>query len=185
MFKNTRTITEISILIALAYVLEIAANTYSTWIWAYGGALSISLVPLAIIGYRHGWKAGFVGGFIMGLLQLLMGAWIVHPAQVLLDFPLPFALLGLTGLWRKQVNRHKGWRPYIILSTFIASLLRLACHVLAGYIFWSEGLTGTVAFWNSFIYNFPYVLGSWILSALILCAIYKRFQPMNYQLRRR
>lgn len=188
MFKNTRTMTEIAVLIALAFVLEAAAAMYSTFIWVYGGALSLSLVPLAIIGYRHGWKAGFVGGFIMGLLQLIMGAWIVHPAQVLLDFPLPFAMLGLAGIWAHQVNSGKHWRFFIFLSTFVASLLRLACHVVAGYIFWSEGLTGAQAWWNSLIYNFPYVTGSWIISVIVLEILYKRyvrfFQPARYMPRR-
>ena len=178
MFRNTRTMTEISILVALAFILDVVAGLYSSWIWIYGGTISISLIPLALIGYRHGWKAGFMGGFLMGLLQLLMGAWIVHPAQVLLDYPLPFAMLGLAGIWATQVNRGQHRIAYIFLSTFIASWLRWACHVLAGYIFWSEGLSGTQAWWNSIIYNTPYVAASWLISAIVLAILYKRYNRL-------
>ncbi|MCL1948439.1 MAG: energy-coupled thiamine transporter ThiT [Turicibacter sp.] len=188
MFKNTRTMTEVAILIALAFILDLVSNMYSSFIWAYGGSFSLSLVPLAIIGYRHGWKAGFVGGFLMGLLQLLLGAFIVHPAQVLLDYPLPFAMLGLAGFWSRQVNSRKRWRIFIILSTFIASLLRLACHILAGYIFWSDGLSPRAAIWNSIIYNTPYVAGSWVISCIVLVVLYKGYermlQPPKYMPRR-
>jgi thiamine transporter len=57
----------------------------------------------------------------------------------------------------------------------LASALRLACHVFAGYVFWSEGMTGWTAFWSSLAYNAPYVLGSWLISAVLLTVLYKRY----------
>ena len=178
MFKDTKTLVEISLLVAISFILDMTAHFYAGWFWVYGGSISLSLVPLAIIGYRHGWANAVLGGTIIGILQLFFGAWIVHPAQVILDYPLPFALLGVAGLWAKQVNTGKHWIFYIWLSTFIGSTLRLLSHVLAGYIFWSDGIVGAVAWQISFIYNTPYVMGSFVLSALVLTIIYKKYSKI-------
>ena len=74
--SQTKKLVEISILVALAFVLDYLANLFMGWFWPNGGSISISLVPLAIIAFRYGWIAGFTGGFVMGLLQLLTGAYI-------------------------------------------------------------------------------------------------------------
>jgi len=175
MFKNTKELVEISVLVAISFILEMTGNIYFGWFWIYGGAVSLSLVPLAIIGYRYGWIKALVGGFAMGILQLFFGAYIIHPAQVILDYPLAFGLLGLTGLWMKQVNSSKNWIFYIWLSTLVASIGRLMSHVVSGYIFWSDGEVGIGVWLFSFGYNTPYVAGSFVFSAIVLTLIYKRY----------
>ena len=178
MFRNTRELVEISALVAISFILDMTSHFYFGWFWIYGGSISLSLVPLAIIGYRYGWIKAFVGGAAMGTLQLFFGAWIIHPAQVILDYPLAFGLLGLSGLWMKQVNSSKHWIFYIWLSTFVGSLGRLLSHVVSGYIFWSDGEIGIGVWLFSFGYNTPYVAGSFILSAIVLSLMYKRYSKV-------
>lgn len=60
--SQTKKLVEISILVALAFVLDYLANLFMGWFWPNGGSISISLVPLAIIAFRYGWVAGFTGG---------------------------------------------------------------------------------------------------------------------------
>lgn len=172
MIKNTRQLVEISILVAMAFVLDMTSNLYAGWFWVYGGSVSLSLVPIAVLGYRHGWKIGFLGGFAMGLLQLLFGAIIIHPIQVLFDYPLPFALLGLAGIWAHRVNKGSRAAYYIWLSTFVGSFFRFVSHTFSGYIFFGAGWLASA------LYNFPYVGASWVLSALALTILYRRYAKL-------
>ena len=176
--SKTKKLVEMSILVALAFVLDYVANIYSGWFWPFGGSISISLVPLAIIAFRYGWVAGFLGGFTMGLLQLLTGAYIMHPIQVLFDYPLPFAVLGFAGFFASKVNAVEVGRRslYIWLATGIGSIARLVCHIISGVVFFAdyapEGMNPVV---YSVGYNTPFVLASYILSAIILVILYKRY----------
>ena len=174
--SKTKKLVEMSILVALAFVLDYVANIYSGWFWPFGGSISISLVPLAIIAFRYGWVAGFLGGFTMGLLQLLTGAYIMHPIQVLFDYPLPYAVLGFAGFFASKVNAVEVGRRrlYIWLATGIGSIARLVCHIISGVVFFAdyapEGMNPVV---YSVGYNTPFVLASYILSAIILVILYK------------
>ncbi|MFR9293718.1 MAG: energy-coupled thiamine transporter ThiT [Turicibacter sanguinis] len=176
--SKTKKLVEMSILVALAFVLDYGANIYSGWFWPFGGSISISLVPLAIIAFRYGWVAGFLGGFTMGLLQLLTGAYIMHPIQVLFDYPLPYAVLGFAGFFASKVNAVEVGRRslYIWLATGIGSIARLVCHIISGVVFFAdyapEGMNPVV---YSVGYNTPFVLASYILSAIILVILYKRY----------
>ena len=176
--SKTKKLVEMSILVALAFVLDYVANIYSGWFWPFGGSISISLVPLAIIAFRYGWVAGFLGGFTMGLLQLLTGAYIMHPIQVLFDYPLPYAVLGFAGFFASKVNSVEVGRRslYIWLATGIGSIARLVCHIISGVVFFAdyapEGMNPVV---YSVGYNTPFVLASYILSAIILVILYKRY----------
>ena len=176
--SKTKKLVEMSILVALAFVLDYVANIYSGWFWPFGGSISISLVPLAVIAFRYGWVAGFLSGFTMGLLQLLTGAYIMHPIQVLFDYPLPYAVLGFAGFFAGKVNAVEVGRRslYIWLATGIGSIARLVCHIISGVVFFAdyapEGMNPVV---YSVGYNTPFVLASYILSAIILVILYKRY----------
>ena len=176
--SKTKKLVEMSILVALAFVLDYVANIYSGWFWPFGGSISISLVPLAVIAFRYGWVAGFLSGFTMGLLQLLTGAYIMHTIQVLFDYPLPYAVLGFAGFFASRVNVVEvGQRSlYIWLATGIGSIARLVCHIISGVVFFAdyapEGMNPVV---YSVGYNTPFVLASYILSAIILVILYKRY----------
>lgn len=176
--SKTKKLVEMSILVALAFVLDYVANIYSGWFWPFGGSISISLVPLAVIAFRYGWVAGFLSGFTMGLLQLLTGAYIMHPIQVLFDYPLPYAVLGFAGFFASKVNAVEVGRRslYIWLATGIGSIARLVCHIISGVVFFAdyapEGMNPVV---YSVGYNTPFVLASYILSAIILVTLYKRY----------
>lgn len=178
--SKTRKLVEISILVALAFVLDYVSGFYSRWFWPFGGSVSFSLVPLAIIAFRYGWVAGFTGGFVMGLLQLLTGGYVLHPVQVLFDYPLPFAVLGFAGFFASKVNSTHGTSQaiYIWVATGIASIARYACHVISGAVFFSE-YAGTQNPWiYSLGYNAPYVFISYAVSALVLVILYHRYASM-------
>lgn len=171
---KTRDLVEISMLVALALVLDFIAGIYSQWFWLQGGSVSISLAPLAILSYKQGVKIGIFGGMLMGILQLLTGAYIFHPVQLLLDYPLAFGALGLTGIWTKAVKNKENVTLVIIISTLLASTMRFLSHTVSGYVFFRQWFPDDINPWlHSAIYNVGYVFMSWLASAVILILIYK------------
>ena len=175
--SQTKKLVEISIIVALAFVLDYLANLFMGWFWPNGGSISISLVPLAIIAFRYGWIAGFTGGFVMGLLQLLTGAYIIHPVQLLFDYPLPYAVLGFAGFFASKVNHTTGSKrmTYIWVATGVASLARFLCHVISGVVFFSEYAGSQNPWVYSIVYNAPYIIASYIVSALLLTILYQGY----------
>lgn len=172
---ETRKMVEMSILVALAVVLDYLSNLFMGWFWPNGGSISISLVPIAILAFRQGAVAGFIGGFLMGTIQLMLGAYILHPIQVLFDYPLPYAVLGLAGVFRTLVLKSEGMKRmiYIWLATGIASIARLVCHVISGAVFFAPA-TGENPWIFSLLYNAPYVITSYVVSAFVLSLLYQK-----------
>ena len=54
-----------------------------------GGSITLfSMLIVCLIGYWYGPKVGIVASIAYGILQFIVGPYVVHPAQVLLDYPL-------------------------------------------------------------------------------------------------
>lgn len=150
--RNTRTliITEIALAIALATVLNFLQIRLPVNI--FGGSINLSMLPIALVALRRGALSGVVAGTVFGSIDLLIEPFILTPAQVLLDYPLPYLLFGLgvglsSGLYTRVAKRAstrltgrvlaKG--SFVIIAALIfGGLLRLASHVLSGVIFFSE-----------------------------------------------
>lgn len=176
---KTKQLVEISMLVALALVLDFVAGLYSQWLWLQGGSISLSLVPLAILAYRQGLKIGLLGATLMGALQLLMGAYIFHPVQVILDYPVAFGALGLTGFWAKKVDKGDNVTVAIVISTAIASIGRFLSHTVSGYVFFQEWFPEGVNPWvHSGIYNIGYVFFSWLASVIVLALLYHHHKKL-------
>ena len=93
-------------------------------------------------------------------MQFIQDAYFVHPIQLLLDYPLAFAMLALAGLFGKQ-----SWGLYagIVLGT----IGRMTCAVLSGVIFFAE-YAGYMNPWvYSIVYNVTYVVPEAIICLLI------------------
>ncbi|MCL1949139.1 MAG: energy-coupled thiamine transporter ThiT [Turicibacter sp.] len=180
--NHTRTLVEISLLVALAYVLDLFAGVYSRLFWPQGGSVSAALIPMAIIAYRHGIKLGMLGGLALGILQLIVGAYIVHPIQVLLDFLLPYiGACAIIGMWSKKMAvGHPRRNARIWVSLFFASAFRFASHWVSGivffYMFAPEGMNTWV---YSFVYNFPQQFFNWLLAGTLLAIMVKRYDFIN------
>ena len=96
-------------------------------------------------------------------MQFLQGGlYFVHPIELLLDYPLAFAMLGLAGLANKFSDKW-GMIPGIILGTFG----RFVCAFLSGMIFFGmyapEGQNLVV---YSIVYN-----GLYLVPEAIICIV--------------
>jgi thiamine transporter len=123
------------------------------------------MVPLIWISLRRGSKVGLFTCFVYGLVQFALEPYAYHPIQVLLDYPLAFGVLGLAGLFVKY--------PLIGVGVGIGG--RFIAHFLSGVIFFAEyAPEGMSPLLYSAIYNGSYLLGEFIVSAIIMYIIVSR-----------
>jgi thiamine transporter len=141
-FKDTRVLAEAALAVALAFVLGLI----KVFQMPFGGSISLEMVPLILLALRQGPFVGIVAGAVYGLLDLAIEPFIVHPVQVVFDYPLAFGVLGLAGFFRPTVRG-------AILGTVVAVLARFLCHFVSGVVFFAsyapEG-------WNPYLYSAAY-----------------------------
>ncbi|MEY8353101.1 energy-coupled thiamine transporter ThiT [Lachnospiraceae bacterium 54-53] len=134
----------------------------------FGGSITFfSMLFICLIGYVYGLKTGIMTGVAYGILQFIMGPYIYAPVQVLLDYPLAFGALGLSGLF---CNKKHG----LITGYIVGVLGRYVCHVISGYVFFAsyapEGM-------NSLVYTLGYN-ATYILPELVLTVVILYFPPV-------
>ncbi|ADQ03637.1 proton-coupled thiamine transporter YuaJ [Caldicellulosiruptor owensensis OL] len=114
-----------------------------------GGSITpASMLPLFAYAYMFGPFAGIVAGMAYGILQLIQDPYVVHWAQLILDYPLAFGALGFAGFFRKNL-------PLGILA---GGFGRFVFHVISGVVFFaSYAPKGTSPLLYSIIYNATYL----------------------------
>lgn len=168
--NQTKQISEVAILVSLAVVLEVVFTGLSAFMpWMqlpYGGRISLSMLPLFIIAYRHGFKYGALGGMVYGVLNLLLDGVLWSPWSLPLDYLLAFGSIGLGAFGKTLFGANiKGF----IAVVFIGSFFRYLFHVLSGA--WLFGAyAGDYGFENIYVYSLVYNAYYLWLSAL-LCGV--------------
>jgi energy-coupled thiamine transporter ThiT len=88
--RRTRLLLEIALTIALATVLSML----TIWRMPQGGSVSLGMLPLFVLAFRRGLVPGLVAGALYGLVDLMVNPYVVHWAQLILDYPLAYLLGG-------------------------------------------------------------------------------------------
>ena len=166
MNKSSITIKQIvfsGVAIALATVIATVIKLPSL---PNGGSVTLfSMLIVCLIGYWYGPKVGIIAALAYGILQFITGPYVVHPAQVLLDYPLAFGALGLSGFFSK--SKHGLLKGYIV-----GVIGRFFFHEVSGFIFYTTyvgNFGGNVAaMWASTLYNLSYILPEAILTVILL-----------------
>lgn len=153
---STHTIIFAALMLALAVILQ----QLRLFHMPQGGSVTAgAMVPLLLIAYRFGPGIGMLTGFLYGMINLLQDPFILHPVQVLFDYPLPFMAMGLAGL---SPHHH-------FLGMAAAFFGRFACHFLSGVVFFgSYAPAGTSVYLYSFLFNITYLLPEFLICCLIL-----------------
>ncbi len=158
----TKILAELTVFVALSIVLKDVLPPILEM--PQGGAITIAgLVPLIWFALRRGTKYGVLAGLIYGTLHaVLPGAYIVHPLQGLLDYPLAFAALGLAG----------GFKKIPFLGTAIGIIGRFLCSFAAGIIFFTSfSIDGITA---SAIYNGIYLIPEFCITVAVIYLLLKK-----------
>lgn len=131
-----------------------------------GGSVTLGgMLPLFFISFAYGPEVGMLAGFAYSLMNLVMAPYILHPVQVLFDYPLPFMALGLAGCF----PRHH------MAGITAAVAVRLFFHFLSGVVFFgSYAPAGTLIYLYSFVTNLTYLLPN-----LVICLVFYRLLPVE------
>ena len=177
-FKDTRVLTEAALAIALAFVFGLLP----AFKMPFGGSISLEMIPLILLALRQGPVVGTVAGVAYGVLDLVIDPFIVHPVQVLFDYPLAFGALGLAGFFPPTVRG-------AILGSTVAVLGRFACHFVSGVVFFSSyAWKGWSPAAYSAVYNAGYLVPSLLIALVVVGTLLKALegaQPSPRQVRYR
>lgn len=181
--KNTtnavRTISEVGIFAALGFVFDELQGIIFKGVFPSGGSIGFAMIAVLIIAYRRGFLPALVTGLIMGLLDIATSAYIIHPAQLLLDYIFPYALVAVAGFLRPLYNRSKNLNEkilWLISGVVIGGMAKFLSHFLAGVIFWADseqawGITDMHPWLYSFIYNIAYMAPCIFLTGALLVVL--------------
>lgn len=98
----------------------------------FGGSITLfSMLFVVLIGYWYGAKAGLLTGFAYGLLQFVIDPKFYSPIQLVVDYPLAFGALGLSGIFCE--SKHG------LLKGYIAGVFgRYVFAFLSGAVFFAS-----------------------------------------------
>ena len=162
--ESLRALVESAILVALAFIL----SYFTLFKLPQGGSVTpFSMLPVMMIGLRHGLKWGLGGGFIYACLQMLQQFWPPptgtvegYIAVVMLDYILAFTVLGLAGLFKVK-------RYGLLFAAPICLTLRFLSHFISGIIVWNI-YAGELPVWlYSLTYNGTYMGVELLLTMVI------------------
>lgn len=180
---TTLTICEIGIFAAIGYVIDELQGILSKGLFINGGSIGFAMIAVLIIAFRRGWLPAILTGLIIGLLDLATGAYILHPAQLMLDYVLPYAMVGFIGFLKPLfdgTNEKQSKILWLIAGTIIGGFLKFLSHYLAGIIFWADPenfawhLNSMNPYLYCFIYNIAFIGPSIVLTGAILVSVFIR-----------
>ena len=148
---DTRTLVFGAIALAMSFALSYAR----LFKLPQGGTITFaSLLPIMIYSYMFGIRRGMGLAIIYGVLQAVQDPWIIHPLQFLLDYPLAFAFIGITGIFKELGLFKKIPIVSFILGGIVAVIGRYISHVGSGiFAFASYAGEGYTAVAWGFLYN--------------------------------
>ena len=164
--KNTKTLCECAIMLAMSIALSFFAITPGT----FGGSITpASMLPVLFVGIRHGHKWGFGTAFAYSVFQLLTGisyfsyikGFGAYLVCFLFDFILAFTMLGLTSFARPKADSN-GEKKVNLIKIFsfiaLAMVLRFLCHFISGVTIWKSYDIYNNPVVYSLVYNLVYML---------------------------
>lgn len=140
-----------------------------------GGSITLfSMLFIVLIGYWYGAKAGLMTGFAYGLLQFVINPVFYTPIQLLVDYPLAFGALGLSGFF---CNKKHG----LMIGYAVGVLGRFVFAFLSGAVFFGsyasdQSPLGIVLY--SLGYNTSYLVPEAVVT-LVLLAVPPVSKAMN------
>ena len=114
---------------------------------------------------------GLACGAVYGALQLVLpGAFLYHPLQVVLDYPLAYMAVGVAGLVSVRGLKTLG------LAVAVGSVARLACHYFSGLLFFATYAPKWESPWlYALTYNLLFLAPEAVITAVVLWPLLKAY----------
>lgn len=162
-----------AVLLALATVLSLL----KIWQFPWGGSITLgSMLPIVLVAICYGTGNGLFTAFLFSCIQLFLSlgeimSWGLTTEMlvgtILLDYILPYTLIGLSGIFASKGNRGR------ISGAALAIFLRYVSHVVSGVVLWHsagmlwEGLNIENEWLYSLAYNACYMLPEMIITVVL------------------
>ena len=152
--------THMLINVALMLALTIVLHQLRIFHMPQGGSVTIGgMIPLLFLTYRYGAGIGCLAGFLYGMINLMQDAFILHPLQVLFDYPLPYMALAIAAAVPGR----------IYLGAALAFAARFLCHYISGVVFFgSYAPPDTSPYLYSLVFNATYLVPEAVICLLLL-----------------
>ena len=158
--RRIRFTTSMLINVALMLALTVVLHQLRIFHMPQGGSVTLgAMVPLLFLTYRYGAGIGCLAGFVYGMINLMQDAFIVHPLQVLFDYPLPYMALAIAAAVPGR----------IYLGAALAFAARFLCHYISGVVFFgSYAPPDTSPYLYSLVFNATYLVPEAVVCLLLL-----------------
>ncbi len=148
---NAKILAYAAMTVAISFVL----STLRLFKMPQGGSITlVSMLPIIAFSLAFGPARGALVGCAYGFLQLLYDPYVIHPLQMLADYPLAFAALALGGFAGKA-KLSDYWK--LPMAVAIGSLGRYLMAVLSGVVFFAEYAGEQNVLIYSSVYNLSYL----------------------------
>ncbi len=150
--KKQKTNTKTMVVSALLVGLSIVLTRITIWSLPQGGSVSLfGMLPIVICAYFFGTRRAVMCGMCVGMIDLIFKPYVIHPIQLLLDYPLAFGAIGFAGLI--FMAKKDGLIPAYLFGV----LCRYICAVISGVVFFGayapEGFSAlTWSLWYNVLY---------------------------------
>ncbi|MDD7445651.1 MAG: energy-coupled thiamine transporter ThiT [Clostridiales bacterium] len=174
MKKSSKWTTKMLVTAAICMAMSYLLSFVRLWTMPMGGSITaVSMLPLMLFAWIYGVVPGMTAGCAFGRLQLIQDPQIYHWIQVLFDYPVAFAMLGLAGCFRK----HKDAAWALPAGVVLACFGRFLCHFFTGVVYFGE-YAPTQTFWGIIGYSAGYN-GGYMGFEAVLSAIVSALPPIK------
>ena len=159
---SSRRIANAAMCIAISFILSLI----KLYRMPQGGSVTpASMLPLVAFAVACGPVQGALVGCAYGLLGLIQDPYIIHPVQMLVDYPLASGALALGGLVCYLPIRKEFRLP---VAVALGSVGKYLMAVLSGTVFFAEyAPVGQSALIYSLTYNIAYLGPDTVICVLI------------------
>lgn len=159
--------------------LAIALSFVILYKMPMGGSVTLAcMLPIIFVSLRYGCAWGLGSGFVMALFQIMQA--VMHGNVfpycetlgttvlcALLDYIVPFTIIGLAGAFRK-VKTAKLPELGAYIGIVFVFVLRFLSHFVVGFVIWGQWAPeGMGKFLYSFLYNGGFLLPELIITVAL------------------
>lgn len=160
--------TQILVYGALSITLAFVLSYFKLFSLPFGGTITLlSMLPIFAYAAYFGPLYGYTAAFAFALLEIVQGAYIVHPVQFILDYFVAFTLLGTAAFFPNNLP----------VGAAVAGCLRMIASTVSGAIFFADA-GFDYGFANPWVYSFIYNFLT-IGVDTILCVVVAALPPVQ------
>jgi len=170
---NLNSTTKKLVFSAMAVAIAFVTSYIKVFKMPMGGSITLlSMFFICIIGYWFGIAYGILAGAAYGILQFVIEPYMLSVPQVILDYPLAFGALGLSGLFAS--------RKYGLYIGYVTGVFgRFVFSVISGVVYFAAYAPEGMNVWvYSILYQASYLIPEAVITLIILA-----LPPVNRALR--